>query len=408
MKKICLISNLHLVSNPRVWKEANSLAAAGYEVVILTVWTSSEKREKDKTLIKHSNIKYKAAINCIKGEMPAWQRFYFRARRRCSLELKKWLKLDTSWILDFAPEKMLQAALTENADLYICHTEYGMMTGNELIRRGRKVAYDIEDWYSKDYLVPSRPVKLLEQLESFALKNGLYCTCPSQAMATGLENFHTPGKKVQVIYNGFSVNENPAIQVSARKEEKPTLIWFSQTIGPGRGLETLLASLEYVTTNIEVHLLGNCSSVYEEELKGKFPFSKGHNLFFHQPVLHSDLLNKLQQYQIGLALEQDFPESRNTTITNKILQYLQAGIKVLATATKGQQEVANEFPESVHTVSVHAARDWAVAIDKLIAVNPVSKEMQREKFNRLFSWEAQEKKLLALVNNAVNAIPVLN
>jgi glycosyltransferase involved in cell wall biosynthesis len=107
------------------------------------------------------------------------------------------------------------------------------------------------------------------------------------------------------------------------------------------------------------------------------------------------------KYDIGLALEQIYPESRNTTITNKILQYLQAGIKILATATKGQQEIANEFPESVQTVASNSPKEWATALHKLITGVAVDREKQVQKFNRLYSWEAQEKKLLTLVDKII-------
>src|SRR5689334_18473836 len=109
MKKICLVSNLHLSANPRLWKEANSLAVAGYEVVILTIWTSAEKREQDQSFIHHPNIRYKAAINLIPGEVSSIRRFYRRARRRLSIEIKKRFRIDTSWILDFAPLQMSAA-----------------------------------------------------------------------------------------------------------------------------------------------------------------------------------------------------------------------------------------------------------------------------------------------------------
>ncbi len=399
-EKICLISDLHLSSNPRVWKEANALAAAGYNVVILTMWTSAEKRKKDLLLIHEKNITYKASLNLIPGEINFLKRFYTRLRGRLARDLKRILNIESSWCIGYAPQIMTEAALKEKADLYIAHSEFGMLVGKELIRKGVKLAYDIEDWYSHDYLVPERPVALLKSLEKFALENGLYCSCPSQSMAAALEKTYPAGKKVQVLYNGFSSKENIAENAAAGSNS--TLVWFSQTIGPGRGLETILKALHVLQTKIELHLIGNCVAGYDDELKKIFPFSKGHQLIIHPAVKHHELVSILAQYSIGLAIENNTPENKNRTVSNKILQYLQAGIKVLATDTEGQKEVAAYFPGSVTTVPVDHSELWAEQIEVLLQSPAVNRKEQLQQFNAIFSWEAQEKKLLDSVKKAIS------
>jgi glycosyltransferase involved in cell wall biosynthesis len=191
-----------------------------------------------------------------------------------------------------------------------------------------------------------------------------------------------------------------------RKNALPSLIWFSQVVGPGRGLETLMTALQSVNFAVELHLLGHCAPTYSDSLKSLFPAGKGHQLFFHAPIPHAALLNELQQHDIGLALEFDTPANKDTTVSNKVLQYVQAGLKTLVTSTKGQLEIANEFPESIQAVSVGDPGQWAKAIEKLISTGPVNREVQLEKFNQLYSWEAQEKKLLSLVEKALSGTAV--
>jgi len=395
MKKICIISNLHLSTNPRVWKEANTLAAAGYETVILTVWTSEKKRKEDAAFVKHSKLSYKAALNINEVSLP--KRLYYKAIVRLGQEMKKKFNIDSSFALGYGQTLLKKEALKANADLYIAHTEYGMLVGRELIKKNKRVAFDFEDWYSHDYIVPSRPFKLLRKLEKFALENGVYCSFPSKAMATGVEEFYNSNKSSHVIYNGFSTKENIVSNSDTKKNR--SIIWFSQTIGPGRGLETLFTALSYLDTKVEVHLLGLCDDIYRNKLMESFPGNMGHSLFFHSPVPHSDLISVLKQHSIGLAIEDNYPESRNTTITNKILQYIQAGIKVLATSTKGQAEVAGYFPGDVELVPFNDPKKWAMCIEQLLSSPPINKELQFQKFKDIFSWEAQEQKLLNLISN---------
>ena len=398
MKKICIISNLHLSSNPRVWKEANSLANAGYEVLILTIWTSQKKKDEDIAFIHHPKLSYKAALDLT--EVSPLKFFYYRALARLGKEIKSFFNIDTTYALGYGQSLLKQQALKEKADLYIAHTEYGMLIGQKLLKENKKVAFDFEDWYSHDYMITSRPVKLLCRLEKFAIENAAYCTFPSNSMAKEVKEFYHSKKKVHnIIYNGFSSKENAINNISDKSIS--SLIWFSQTIGPGRGLETLLTALSYVNSKVELHLLGFCDEDYKNKLIDWFPQNLGHQLFFHSPVSHSDLISVLQQHSIGLAIEEDYPESRNTTITNKILQYIQAGIRVLATATKGQKEVARYFPEAVELVPFNDPERWAASIEKILSSPSENKKMQLQKFNEIFSWEAQEEKFLKLVSETI-------
>ncbi|MGG9972117.1 hypothetical protein ACQ33O_10020 [Ferruginibacter sp. SUN002] len=398
--KICLISDLHLINNPRVWKEAKLLSDEGYEISILTIWTSAERRDKDLKLLEGYPIKYIAPINLIKGEISFIQRFFHRAILKFSKLLMQFLKIETKWLIGFSPDLMLKKALEEKADLYIAHTEYGMYIGNELIKKSKKVAYDYEDWYSQDYLVASRPVKFLRTIEKFALQHGAFCICPSLAMAKAIQGDTDCSNEIIPVYNGFSITEKKTTIGNSEKIPN-SLIWFSQTIGPGRGLEELIESLNFLSNVIELHLLGSVDEMYKNKLMSAFP-SK-HKLVFHEPVSHKDLLGILSKFTIGLALESRYPESRNTTITNKILQYVQAGIKVLATDTLGQREVASFFPELVEIVPQNTPERWAKAIEQLLSSDSVDEVAIDEKFKNIFSLEAQQKKILSLVSKTLNS-----
>jgi glycosyltransferase involved in cell wall biosynthesis len=314
------------------------------------------------------------------------------------VECKRFLKLDSAWLLGYAPATMIKSALQKNADLYICHAEWGALIGKALIEKGCRVAYDIEDWYSRDYLVPTRPVRLLEKLETFALAKGRYCSCPSNSMADALALTYR-SKKPSVIYNGFSDVDTPDLELMS-SYKSPSFVWFSQTIGPGRGLEILTEILRHYDRPVEVHLIGDCVEGYEEQLKNVFPFAKGHQLIFHPSVPHHQLLKEVAKYQIGLALELSYPDNKNTTVSNKMLQYVQAGIKILASDTKGQSEIAAFIPSSVELISLSDKDKWLQALDNLID-RDYDHALQRNIFLTHFSWEAQEKKLLSLVSAAL-------
>ncbi len=395
--KICLVSDHHLCTNPRAWKEARTLAANGYDVTIVTIFHSAASLQRDKELLDGlpAGIQYISAVSYIEGQIPSWKRLLYKGVSKFAVWGKK-AGVDSVYLLSNNPNEIYRRALQVNADLYICHIDCSLYVGKKLIQNGKTVAYDFEDWYSRDYLVPIRPVELLKRLEKFALQHGAYVSCPAHAMADAIYKDYGI-RKPEVIYNGFPAE--PLLKNDV--QEKPSLVWFSQTIGPGRGLEKIISVLQDIHTPVSLNLVGDISDKYRAELEALFTTCPQHTLSISRQVKHKDLHGLLCRHTIGLALEETYPPSRNTTVTNKILQYLQAGLLVLATATEGQKEVAADFAGIVSTVPPDDINAWKAELERLIAKKDVDRGAIADEFNQKYSWEAQEPKLLQLVAAAL-------
>lgn len=380
--------------NPRLWKEAFFYEKRGYEVIVVTMWQSTYFLEKDLELLKGHSIRYIAYLNLIAGEIKPLNLFFYRARKRVGGELQQRFNIATNWAISYAPERLLKKALEENADLYCAHLECAFYVGRDLIKAGKKVAFDFEDWYSNDYLEPRRPVKLLKEVEKFALENGVFCTAASKSMADAVKTFYDNDNKVTVIYNGFSIIESVVNKNQEKPEENPLrLLWFSRTIGPDRGIEYLLKALHLCRFPVELHLLGIIASNYEHYLLKESAGLIKHKLKIHQFISHSELPAFISQFKIGLAFEENINNNRQVTITNKILQYLQAGLFVLASNTQGHREVSHYFPDSVLIVNIENSFEVIKALEIL---KSKQRNIEQNIFNSVFSWEAQEEKFISL------------
>lgn len=397
-RKVCIVSDKHLCTNPRVWKEAETLIANGYDVSIVTRFTSAALRKRDEEMLRtlQGALSYIPAVNLISGEGPSWTALFYRVRSRVAFAVKQYFGIDSPYLLSSAPEQLTKAAIRENADLYIVHTEIGLVVGKALIDAGKKVAFDIEDWYSRDYLVPTRPVKLLSSLERFALHNGSYVSCPSMSMAEALHLVYG-GNKPVVLYNSFPSQE----LVTENKKPIPSMVWFSQTIGPGRGLEKIISTLQYVDIKVRLTLVGDCKQEYKQKIQDMMPVEKGHELTVMPQVNYHELHRFLCGFDIGLALEEKTPDNKEKTVSNKMFQYLQAGLKVLATDTDGQKEIATHFSNAVSIVSANDNSEWPVVLTQLINTN-IDRQDLVNKYNVGFSWNHEEKKLLNHIALAVD------
>ena len=300
---------------------------------------------------------------------------------------------------------LLRFARSFPADLTIVHTEIPIWAAQYLIRDGRRVAVDVEDWYSEDLLYAdrqSRPIRLLRAAEEFVLRHAVYSSATAQSMADALTGAYQCPPPI-VIRNSFPLQARSRVDTPA-DSAPPRFIWFSQTIGPGRGLELFFAAWARTTRPSQVCLLGDERSGYREKLLARLPAARRGDLHFLPLVTPEQLPGRLAEFDIGLALEPRWPLNRNITITNKILQYMNAGLAVVATDTAGQAEVMRVAPQSGLLITAHETTEYALKLDQLIGDRDRLRATQaasRAAAEREFCWEQETPRLLAAVARAL-------
>lgn len=408
-KKICILTQSHLCRNPRVVKEANTLSKAGFEVSILTTFTYPGLLEEDLKLIDNKRIAYKGVINMIPGQASDWYRLKERLKRRVAGEFISRFGIENKYALGYDYHANLRAAVAERADMYTCHQEMSTVIGVRLLKKGFNVAFDFEDWYSHDLLPEankSRPIKLLEKNEKFALNNASLTYTTSESLASALAVF-AGSERPKVLHNVFPWAERSYMDGLFKDRsdtDRPSIHWYSQTIGPGRGLEFLVESLAEIETPLDLHLRGNLFGSFKDELINLFPAEKGHRLYFHPLVPHLELLSRIAEHDIGLAIEEYVPDSRNLTITNKILQYLLAGIAVVATDTSGQKEVASLAGNAVFLFTNKDKKSFVTTINQLLKDKLTLVEAKKDALRlaeEMFCWERQEQNLVDWVTKVI-------
>lgn len=402
--KVLILSSSHLCRNPRVVKEATTLGSAGYDVTVMSVSWHPGLERLDRELMrgvpfKRSVIDYSSDHLLTRAASFVQRSATWTARALCSE-----FDLETAQCLGPA-HALLRRARKHQCDLVIVHTEIPIWAAQYLIDDGQRVAVDVEDWYSEDLLFAdrqNRPIRILRTAEEFVLHYCEYASATSQSMANALVGAYGC-KPPLVVRNSFPLQPVSRIDAPAR-QGPPRIVWFSQTIGPGRGLELFFAAWSQTTEPSEVYLLGDVRDAYREKLLARLPENRRSHLHFIPPVTPNELPGKLAEFDIGLALEPRWPLNRNITITNKILQYLNAGLAVIATDTAGQQEVLQAAPDTGLLISAHETTDNARKLDTLLASPAALRTMQeaaRRAAEREFCWEAEVPRLLDAVARAI-------
>lgn len=403
--RIVILTGNHLCNNPRVIKEATTLANAGYRVTVIGGWFDGGLKARDLELQKALPFEFRPAID---GTENTLRRFSIRVSVKAGAIAHRVAGFENRRQLGYAYAG-LRAVSRQAADLYIAHSEAAMAVAEDRLSAGFRVGLDLEDWFSED-LPPearhNRPVRLLRKLERKLLLAAGYITCPSRAMSQALaREFGCP--QPTVVYNAFPWCDRKSIDVlfkDRRDRRLPSIHWFSQTLGLGRGLEDLIASLPLLKHEAEVHLRGKPVSGFENWLAQRLPEAWRGRIVIHRVVSNAELLSRVAEHDIGFAGETTSIRSRDLTITNKILYYLLAGLAVVASNTAGQREVAEQAGGGVLLYPSGDASSLAARLDELLESDEALRQAKSAALasaERTFCWERQEGTLLHSISRAL-------
>jgi glycosyltransferase involved in cell wall biosynthesis len=397
--RILIIINGHLCRHPRPLKEAETLGRAGYDVTVLTVRNHPPSAALDRDLLRDTPFRCEA-IDMLDARRPAVfaRRFQLRLARHAAA------KHGLPTVYSLGPARaLLQRARRIPADLTIVHTEVPFWVGARLLRDGRRVAADFEDWHSEDLLPEDRarrPLSLIRETEQTLLRRAAYTSTTSQALAAAL-NARNGGRLPMAITNSFPLQCDPRIGPPG---VPPAFFWFSQTLGPGRGLESFLQAWARTLRPNRLVLLGDPSAGFDDYVRQQLSSDRWTQVSFLPPVTPIALPAAIAAHDIGLALEQAEILSRDLTITNKILQYLNAGLAIVASDTAGQREVLARGPDAGVILDFHDPVAAGAALDALLGDREALARRQkaaRHLAEEVYCWEREAPKLLAAVEAAL-------
>jgi glycosyltransferase involved in cell wall biosynthesis len=401
MKKVLILSGSHPCHNPRVVKEADALSAAGMEVEVLGMNFLPHLIEEDRDLVRGRKWKYTAVPGPLDPGMGG-KSFRYRLSRRMANLLAEKTGIQSAAQLGGWRKDLLKEALSSSADLAIAHSVSTLWVAKELMKRGRKVAVDFEDWFSREHVAtPWHPDQVVARLEREVLTVASHATCTSEAMAAAIGQAY--GRRPEVVYNAFPLAEAPE-PVPEPGPEGPKVLWISQALGPGRGLELLAEALSRCEPKFTVTLVGNPQGNYAETFSSRIPPAWRGRVKLQKQLKDREVLKFIVKHHVGLALEQKNTVNHDVTVSNKILQYLLCGLAGAATDTAGQREIA---AQAVGAVNLCGAKDSA-GLAKILngwAADPAVLQRARAEARKVamkrFCWEKEKLCLARLVERSL-------
>jgi glycosyltransferase involved in cell wall biosynthesis len=340
--KICLITPSQLCSAPRVVKEADALAAAGYDVTVMSTRNSPVAEPLDEAILRKVVWKSRR-VELRRGARPL--RVLLQKSARMALSR---MKMRSPMLGALAESEafpgLLREALRERPRLYIGHCLTGLAAAWHAGRkRGVMIGFDAEDYHEAEMRpeqMGEAGVRVARALQAAAWPHLAHLTAASPLIARQLAEDY--GREPAVVLNVFPKSMAPREPPEARPAgSRVRLYWFSQTIGPGRGLEEATEACSLLRTPVELHLRGHDGNNFAAQLRKRLRGAgAGHELMVHDLATPDEMARLAARCDIGLCLEQTVPFNRGICLTNKVFTYLLAGIPMVLSATPAHAELA--------------------------------------------------------------------
>jgi glycosyltransferase involved in cell wall biosynthesis len=286
------------------------------------------------------------------------------------------------------------------ADLYIAHYVAGLAAAGAVARRrGAMLGFDAEDYHGGE----GTPLQqdMVRRIDGTYLPGFRHVT--AAAPLIGEAYARTFGVRPVTVLNVFPLSMAPAAPRVRAGGGPLRAYWFSQTIGPDRGLQSFIEAMAMARAPVTLDIRGSNRWGHGDQM---LALARDHGIGDRVQLLATaapeDMVRLAADYDVGLSLETDVSENRRVCLTNKIFTYLLAGVPVLLSDTPAQRALAPDLGVAARLVSLADPASIAETLDamgKPAALDEARArawQLGRERYN----WDFEKAALVASVERA--------
>jgi glycosyltransferase involved in cell wall biosynthesis len=342
------VTSGHVASAPRVVKEADALQAAGYEVHVVAADLMTEVRALDAAIVARNRW----PLHRVSGGA-RWSWLLRAGLANAALRCWGW-----GWrhgaIARLTECRMVprlrHRAVAVRADLYIGHNLPGLIAASQAARAcGTAFAFDAEDDHVEEVIddAGGRPERARRRcLLRDALTQAVWCSASSPLIAESMEAQF--GRAFTVIRNVFPCEDASGLSPPDAVAGPRDIYWFSQTVGPRRGIEDLLRCVALGDRDVRLVLRGHVADGYRDSLSAllRSLHMDESRVVWMPSAAPTEMTRLAHGYALGASIEIGESGNQRTCLGNKIFQYLLAGTPVLLTPTPAQCQLATLLGEA--------------------------------------------------------------
>ena len=409
-RRVCILTPGHLSTNPRLVKEADSLADAGYEVSVIAADCTLWARDADRSFSGQAWQVVRTLSFGPHSPLPSRVVQLVRqrlARAMVAAGVRRMPTILAAWH-PIGPD-LVSAALDVRADLYIAHYPAVLPAAAIAAQHHRgRYAFDAEDFHLGD--APDGPEynaqrRMLCAIEGRYLPGCAYVTAASPGIADAYVDAYGIVRPI-VALNVFPRDQAPCRPTSGGTVAPgPSVYWFSQTIGPERGLECAVRAIGQAQSRPHLYLRGTPAAGFLGYLRTIATESGvADRLHVLPPAVPSEMVRLAAVYDLGLSGEPGHTGNNKIALGNKLFTYLLAGIPAVISDVSAHRDIAPTMGDAARLYPVDAPAGLATALDTLLgdpealaSARTAAWQLGQERFN----WDLEQDNLLGCVSTAL-------
>lgn len=389
--RVCVVTAGHLATCPRMLKAADALAEA-CAVRVVSVRHTAWADRADETIVRSRRWQW-TPVDLRRATAPvvyAWSGLRHKAARRaaasCGIERVPFPVASAAY--SRVHRELVRAIAAAPADFVYGGTTGALAAVAEAAGRARvRFGLDFEDFHPDEHgRASAMDNRAADRILRHLVPDATLLTTSSTPMAVAYQQLY--GVRPLVIHNTFPLPDRAPKPLALNGSLR--CYWFSQTIGPRRGLEDFVAAAGAADIACHLTLRGRSAGPFLDQLRDD---ARGAAPRLQIEVCDPDdpgsMVDLCREHHVGLALEQGKSPNAALALSNKVLTYPLAGLAVLMTDTPGQREFAADVqhaalaaPGDVAALSRTLAR-WQSSAEALEAACAASWDAARRRWH----WE---------------------
>jgi glycosyltransferase involved in cell wall biosynthesis len=402
--RICIVTPGALGSNPRVVKEAKALHDQGNDVTVIATRTLAAVDRLDESVLAMSA--WRVVRLDLRSRLVQWPHRFLQIAYARAFAVTGLETLADGGASVFT-RPLIATAMRFPADLYVAHYPAALPAVAIAARQhGALYAFDAEDFHLGEWSddcrhEPSR--RLIRTIERRFLPNCAYLTAASPGIADAYVQAYSVNRPT-VVLNVFPCAQAPTTPTPAGTAlPGPSLYWFSQTIGPDRGLECAVVAISQARTQPHLYLRGSPASGFLDRLRA-IAVEAGVSGRVHilPSALPSDMEHLAERYDIGFSGEPGHTPNNRIALGNKLFTYVLAGVPVVMSDIPAHRAFAREVGAAGRLYRVNDPCSLAAALDSILSNASVLAAARAAAFRlgqTRFNWDIEQSILLDLITN---------
>lgn len=328
--RICVVTSNTCESEPRAPRHAAALAQMGPDWALSFVDCAPKgtARSCPEQFSGLPNLKYRTHYFVHRGRGAGRLLWHRLLQAASQVAYRSWNRV---WphVLSSRTVGLAATLRAEGAHLYLGHEIDTLLPIFTVARQtGALVAFDCMEYYSDTGASQSSLERaIIKTLEKELLPACVLLLSSSEELSDALAAEYGIERPLP-LYNVPPLTTD----IGGKVKGQFSLYWRNATLGlTQRGLDDALVAMTFLPDSVTLHVQGRVGSDGGRSLVSRIAeLGISHRVHLHAPHAPTEAVRAAAKYHVGLCLERRGPRNHDLTVSNKMFDYMMAGLPVVA------------------------------------------------------------------------------